>query len=405
MAHYADEDLVAKKVKLRFAVAEAVIVDKLVVKQSEKQPLKGSDECVSLGQEPRNTLKEKFGRGFLEGSKNSKTVAVGTKKGSGKTNGPKKNEKKVLNKKVVDLEAKSVQEIGKMPANLSKGEGANKGKSMSNAAHKAGAIETRKDMKMKGKGVKLEPFVPNFSSLSNFTIRAPKTHVKKETGATEEVSHLPPLPEEESLFLPPSRTVRGTQETARQLVICLDQIEIGVTLDLHHLANELNADVKRVFFVSNVLEALGMVSRVSINKVIWKGKAAMYQSLVQLHQLAVEENILQQVQAVHLKAQGGDLLEEALVEEGLREDGKEKVTTGVIIQRLLMAFLVVPHMNIMNANTMGKVIASMGNVRCPQTRLYDLANVLVGIGLLQKLGRPNNATVFQYVGPVVEEVD
>ena len=131
----------------------------------------------------------------------------------------------------------------------------------------------------------------------------------------------------------------------------------------------------------------------------------MYQSLVQLHHLAVEENILQQVQAVHLKAQGGDLLEEALVEEGLREDGKEKVTTGVIIQRLLMAFLVVPHMNIMSANTMRRVIASMGNVKCPQNRLYDLANVLVGIGLLQRLDGPKKATDFQYVGPVVEDVD
>ena len=93
------------------------------------------------------------------------------------------------------------------------------------------------------------------------------------------------------------------------------------------------------------------------------------------------------------------------MEEGLREDGKEKVTTGVIIQRLLMAFLVVPHMNTMSANTMGKGIASMGNVKCPQNRLYDLANVLVGIGLLQKLEGPKKATVFQYVGPMVEEVD
>ena len=405
MAHFTDEDPVGEKVKLRFPVAEAVIVDKLVVKQGEKQPLKGSKECVSLAEELSNTLKAKSGRGFLEGSNNGKTVGVGSKKGSGNANGAKGNEKKVLNKKGLDLEAKSVQKIGKTPAGMSKGKRVNKVKSVSRAAHKEVAMETGKEVKLKGKEVKLEPFLPNFSSMSNFTIRAPKKHVKKEAGATEKISHLPPLPEEESLFLPPNRTLRGTQETARQLVICLEQIETGVTLDLHHLANELSVDTKKVFFVSNVLEALGMVSRISINKVIWKGKAPMYQSLVQLHHLAVEENILQQVQAVHLKAQGGDLLEEALVEEGLREDGKEKVTTGVIIQRLLMAFLVVPHMNIMSANTMGRVIASMGNVMCPQNRLYNLANVLVGIGLLQRLDGPKKATVFQYVGPVVEEVD
>ena len=83
MAHFSDEDPVGKKVRLRFAVAEAVIVDKLVVKQGEKQPLKGSKECVTLAGELSNTLKAKSGRGFLEGSNNGKTVGVGSKKGSG----------------------------------------------------------------------------------------------------------------------------------------------------------------------------------------------------------------------------------------------------------------------------------------------------------------------------------
>ena len=134
MAHYADQDPVGKKVKPRFAVAEAVIVDKLVVKQGEKQPLKGSEECVSL----RKTLKDKSKRGFLEGSSNGQTVAVGTKRGSGNADGAKRNEKKVLNKKDLHLEAKSVQKIGNTPAGMSKGKGLNKGKSVSRAAHKEG---------------------------------------------------------------------------------------------------------------------------------------------------------------------------------------------------------------------------------------------------------------------------
>ena len=409
MAHFPRGELTGKKVKLRFAAAEALMVDKLMVKENEKLPLKGAEERVRLAKELRNTMEDQSREVFLGGSNNIKT-----KKGSGNANGAKRNEKQVLNKKSLGLEERSVEEIGEMPANRLKGKGVVKGKHVSRAARKDGDIETRKEVMLRGMGVKHvkpEPFVPNFSSFSNFTIRAPKTHVKKEAGATERVSHLPPLPEESSLFLPPSQTVRGTQASARHLVFCLEQIDIGATLDLHHLATELNIDLKKIFLVSNVLEAVGMVSRISMNKAIWKGMAAMYQSLVQLHQLAVKENILQQIQAVELKAQGGDLLEEAFVEEE-REKDKEKVTTGVIIQRLLMAFLAVPHMNTMSVNTMGKVVASMGNVRCPKNRLHDLANVLVGIGLLQKLEvveerlrKPNKVTVFQYVGPVVEEVD
>jgi len=158
MAHFTDEDPVGEKVKLRFPVAEAVIVDKLVVKQGEKQPLKGSKECVSLAEELSNTLKAKSGRGFLEES----NKGVGSKKGSGNANGAKGNEKKVLNKKGLDLEAKSVQKIGKTPAGMSKGKRVNKVKSVSRAAHKEVAMETGKEVKLKEKEVKLEPFLPNF---------------------------------------------------------------------------------------------------------------------------------------------------------------------------------------------------------------------------------------------------
>ena len=278
---------------------------------------------------------------------------------------------------------------------------------MLRAAEEDGHMETREKVKPKKNHVKLEPFLPNFSSLSNVTIRVPKQHQKQE----EKFSNLPPLPEESALFLPHSRPLTGTQEIAEQLVVCLELVDVGATLDLHHLAAELDVDVKKIFLVSNVLEAVGMVARISINKVTWKGKQAMYQSLVKIHQLGVEENILQQIQAADLAAPG-DLLNEALVEGGVREEDKVKVTTGVIIQRLLMGFLVVPHMNIMSSKTMGKVISSMGNVKCPQSRLSDLANVLIGIGLLQKvevveqgLSKPRKSTAFQYAGPVVELVD
>ena len=156
-----------------------------------------------------------------------------------------------------------------------------------------------------------------------------------------------------------------------------------------------------------MMEAVGMLSRISINKVIWKGKNSMLQSLVQLHQLAVEENILQQIQDI-LKGKGGELSEEALVGGGMREDDKVKVTTGVIIQRLLMVFLVVPNMNTISTKAMVRVLSSIRNLRCPQSRLPDLANVLVGIGLLQKveerLPKSKKTPAFHYVGPVVEEV-
>jgi len=358
-----------------------------MIKKIEKPVLKGVDKSVNLAEEMGKSKRENVDKDCLNGSNALKArLDVGTK-GSGPV---------IVGKKSLGHEAKFARGRGELVTNMMKEKEVTKGEKVFRAAKEDG------DMGVSGK-VKLEPFLPNFSSLSKFSIRVPKQHVKQEAGAKYKVSHLPPLPEESSLFLPPSRTLIGIQEIARQLLICLEPVDIGVTLDLHHLAAELNVDVKRIFLISNVLEAVGMLSRISISKVVWKGKEAIYQSLVQLHKLAVQENILQQIQAVDLKA---------LVDRGVTEENKVKVTTGVITQRLLMAFLAVPSMSTMSTNTMGKVISSMGNVKCDQSRLSDLANVLIGIGLLQKvevvdkkLPRPKKISAFQYVGPVVEEVD
>jgi len=392
MAHHPGRESGAKKVKLRFSIAETDILDKLIIREIDKPVLKGVETSVNLAGKMRKSLRENFDKGS-EAIK--ARLAVGTK-GSGQAIVGKMINVQEFEKKSLGHEAKSARGRRELVTNLMKEKEVTKGEDVCRTAKEDG------DMGVSGK-VKLEPFLPNFSSLSNFSIRVPKQHVKQEAGAKGKVPHLPPLPEESSLFLPPSRTLTGIQEIARQVLICLDPIDVGVTLDLHHLAAELNVDVKRIFLISNVLEAVGMLSRISINKIIWKGKEAMYQSLVQLHQLAVRENILQQIHAVDLKERVGG---------GVSEEDKVKVTTGVITQRLLMAFLAVPSMSIMSTNTMGKVISSMGNVKCPQSRLSDLANVLIGIGLLQKvevveqgLSKPRKSTAFQYAGPVVEVVD
>jgi len=72
-----------KKVKLRFALAEVEILDKLMIKKSEKQVLKRPGNCVSLAEELGNSLKEETGRDCLEGGKDVNTsVALEIKKGA-----------------------------------------------------------------------------------------------------------------------------------------------------------------------------------------------------------------------------------------------------------------------------------------------------------------------------------
>ena len=96
-----------KKVKLRFfAMAETEILDKLMVKEVEKQVLKRSDKCASLAEE-LGSSKEKIGK---EGSKDAKTV--GSKGWSGKVDGAKKTVKQVLSRKGLDHEAVCARNMG-----------------------------------------------------------------------------------------------------------------------------------------------------------------------------------------------------------------------------------------------------------------------------------------------------
>ena len=257
------------------------------------------------------------------------------------------------------------------------------------------------------KHVKMEPFTPSLNNLSSFIVQVPSQSSKLKAKTKEKVSHLPPLPEESDLFQPPTGVTKGTQVIARELLLCLQNVDEGLVIELHHLAAELNVDVKKIFLVTNVLEAVGMVSRISINKIRWEGEGAKDQSLVQLHQLAIDENVLGQIQAAELEVDGGSVLQEGPV----REDDKVKVTTGVVVQRVLMAFLAMPIIPpTMTTQTMAKVISSMGNAKCPQARLFELTNVLIGIGFLQKVqiggrkSRGKSTIAYQYVGPRVEKV-
>ena len=100
------------KVELRFfAMAETEILDldKLMVKEVKKQVLKGSEKCVSLAEELRNS-KEKIGKDCLEGSNDAKTVR--SKGWSGKVVGAKKTGKQVLSRKGLDHEVVCARNMG-----------------------------------------------------------------------------------------------------------------------------------------------------------------------------------------------------------------------------------------------------------------------------------------------------
>ena len=108
MAHHpGGREANEKKVKLRFfAIAEIEILDKLMVKESEKQALKRSEKSLA---EQLGGSKEKIGGDCLEGSIDVKTV--GSKEWSGKIDSVKKTGKQV-SRKGLDYEAVCARNMG-----------------------------------------------------------------------------------------------------------------------------------------------------------------------------------------------------------------------------------------------------------------------------------------------------
>ena len=126
----------------------------------------------------------------------------------------------------------------------------------------------------------------------------------------------------------------------------------------------------------------------------------MDQCLVRLHQLAEQEQVLQQL---HSSCQ----------EDGAIHGGaaKEKLTTGVLAQKLLMMFLVVPEPRTLTMGVASRVIYGSNSNNSYKSKLTEISSALAGFGLLVKVSLQNleqpgkKASAFQYVGPQVERVD
>merc|ERR1719494_1446266 len=98
---------------------------------------------------------------------------------------------------------------------------------------------TRKKVKVE-KQVKMEPVTPNLINLSSFNVQVPGQSLKLKAKTKGKVSHLPPLPEESDLFQPSTGVTKGTLVIARELLLCLQNVDEGLVIELHHLASELN---------------------------------------------------------------------------------------------------------------------------------------------------------------------
>ncbi|CAG9575997.1 unnamed protein product [Danaus chrysippus] len=171
-----------------------------------------------------------------------------------------------------------------------------------------------------------------------------------------------------------------------------------VEIQLDSTAARLGVEKRRMYDIINILEAMQCAVHKRKNTYLWHGGARLNSFLKML------------------KRQGENLkLSEALRGRAPKPPAPKHKTLGVLAQRFLMLFLVEPPNTLINLEMAVSVLIDTSNksksVLSPEQqdrqhkskvrRLYDIANVFISIGLIEKvsgnliLKKP----VFKYVGP------
>ena len=192
---------------------------------------------------------------------------------------------------------------------------------------------------------------------------APRTkEVMQKQKKMEKLIPLPALPDEQDLFTPPP--VKITLETiSLSLLTWLETLEVNTTLNLHQVAELLNLEAKALSLSCNVLEGLRLMVKVASSSYTWLGKSSMDQGLIWLQQMAEQEMVLEVlIRSCHDQMeQDGQVMEQGQVQQ--QQDAEEqeqphvdKLTTGVLTQRLVMTFLAAPFPATLTVRLVSKVI-------------------------------------------------
>ncbi|XP_049808456.1 uncharacterized protein LOC126251834 [Schistocerca nitens] len=202
-------------------------------------------------------------------------------------------------------------------------------------------------------------------------------------------------------------------------------------ISLDQAAAQLHTERRRLYDIINVLESLQMASKIGKNSYQWFGNQQLLTTLAELKGMAEEMGYQKKVKAMQKLCYCSPRYQEKelpLTPNSQQADGnRDERSLGVLCQKFLMLFLVSDEGDLVNLEVAARVVLAgsesetasdmedviplhvgmgMGStqLKAKARRLYDIANVLSSLKLIQKVHCSDSVRkpAFTYCGPKVE---